>query len=147
VPGCIASFVNCLTDSLSHLVFVRFVPLCASVCASVCVCVCARVCACVCVCVWIPLPLTVTMRLLAERKSIPVRKITVELSHDRIYAKDCESCHTESGKIDRIVRNIKLEGDGLTDDHIKQLHRAADACPVHKSMETETTFVTHMQQE
>src|SRR6201994_3417826 len=38
---------------------------------------------------------SMTMRLYAERKSLPLARTTVRLKHSRIYAKDCETCETQ----------------------------------------------------
>src|SRR5262249_36536938 len=43
-----------------------------------------------------------TLRLYAERKALPLERVTVELSHARIHAADCEDCETKEGMIDRI---------------------------------------------
>ena len=51
-----------------------------------------------------------TLRLYAERKSLPLDRVTVTLRHDRIHAEDCESCETREGMINRIDRAIALEG-------------------------------------
>src|ERR687893_430160 len=51
-----------------------------------------------------------TLRMYADRKGWPLESVTVRLSHDRIHAKDCEECETEEGRIDRIQREIELEG-------------------------------------
>ena len=35
----------------------------------------------------------------------------MRLTHDKIHAADCEECETKEGKIDRIDREITLEGE------------------------------------
>jgi putative redox protein len=47
-----------------------------------------------------------TLRLYAERKALPLERVTVELSHSRIHAADCETCETKEGMVDRIERTI-----------------------------------------
>ncbi|HET7252906.1 MAG TPA: alpha/beta fold hydrolase, partial [Xanthobacteraceae bacterium] len=47
-----------------------------------------------------------TLRLYAERKALPLERVTVELSHSRIHAADCETCETKEGMVDRIERGI-----------------------------------------
>ena len=51
-----------------------------------------------------------TLRMYADRKGWPLESVTVCLSQDRIHATDCEECETEEGRIDRIEREIELEG-------------------------------------
>jgi uncharacterized OsmC-like protein/alpha-beta hydrolase superfamily lysophospholipase len=79
-----------------------------------------------------------TLRLYAERKGLPVQRITVELSHDKIYAKDCEGCETESGKIDRA---IAIEGD-LNEEQRARLLEIANRCPVHRTLHSEVLIQT-----
>ena len=50
-----------------------------------------------------------TLRLYAERKALPLDQVTVELSHAKIHAADCEACETKEGMIDRIERAITLD--------------------------------------
>src|SRR6185369_9693223 len=52
---------------------------------------------------------SMTIRLYAEHKKLPLRRVVVRLKHDKIHAVDCENCETKEGKIDRIEREITLE--------------------------------------
>jgi hypothetical protein len=51
-----------------------------------------------------------TLALYARRKQWPLQGVTVRLSHSRIHAADCADCETKEGQIDRIEREIALEG-------------------------------------
>ena len=51
---------------------------------------------------------SMTMRLYADRKALPLERVTVRLTHDKIHAEDCENCETKEGMIDRIDRTITL---------------------------------------
>ena len=55
-----------------------------------------------------------TLRLYADRKSLPLERVTVTLSHSKIYAGDCAECETKEGMLDQIERAIAL--DGALDD-------------------------------
>lgn len=77
-----------------------------------------------------------TLRMYAERKGIPLDDVTVRLAHDRIHAEDCASCETEDGRIDRIRKQIVVEGD-LDDEMRADLARIADRCPVHRTLQGE----------
>jgi putative redox protein len=78
-----------------------------------------------------------TLRMYADRKEWPLDSVTVRLSHGKIYADDCANCETETGKIDRIEREIELEGD-LDDAQREKLLEIADKCPVHRTLTSET---------
>lgn len=79
-----------------------------------------------------------TIRMYADRKQIPLDKVSVTLKHDKIHAEDCETCETESGKVDRIARDLKLDGN-LTPEQKDKLLEIADKCPVHRTLHSEIT--------
>jgi putative redox protein len=84
---------------------------------------------------------SMTMRLYAERKSIPLDRVTVTLKHGRIYAKDCETCETQEGMISRIERTITMDG-ALDAEQRRKLMEIADKCPVHRTLTSEIDIVT-----
>jgi len=84
---------------------------------------------------------TMTMRLYAERKQLPLDRVTVRLTHDRIHAEDCEDCETKAGMIDRIERAISLDGALAPDDRAR-LMEIADKCPVHRMLTSEINIRT-----
>src|SRR5258708_19028800 len=53
---------------------------------------------------------SMTLRLFARRKQWPLDRVVVRLRHARIHAEDCASCETKTGLIDRIEREIELQG-------------------------------------
>ena len=79
---------------------------------------------------------TMTMRMYAERKGYALEHAEVRLSHDKIYAKDCESCETKAGKIDQIKTEITLSGD-LSDEERQKIFEIAERCPVHRTITSE----------
>ncbi|MDV6013601.1 bifunctional alpha/beta hydrolase/OsmC family protein [Haloechinothrix sp. LS1_15] len=82
-----------------------------------------------------------TLRMYADRKEWALQHVAVSLRHSRIYARDCESCETEQGKIDRIERSIEIDGD-LDEDQRQRLLAIADKCPVHRTLHSETVIDT-----
>ena len=84
---------------------------------------------------------TMTLRMYARHKGLPLDRVTVRLRHRKIHAKDCEECETEKGKIDRIDREIVIEGD-LDAAQRERLLQIADRCPVHRSLHSEVRIVT-----
>lgn len=84
---------------------------------------------------------SMTMRLYADRKSFPLERATVTLSHSKIYAKDCAECETKEGMLDQIEVAIGLEGP-LDADQRKRIVEIADKCPVHRTLTSEIRIVT-----
>jgi uncharacterized OsmC-like protein len=54
---------------------------------------------------------SMTLRLYANRKGLPLDRVTVRLNHARIHAVDREDCETKEGIIHRVERVISLQGD------------------------------------
>jgi uncharacterized OsmC-like protein/alpha-beta hydrolase superfamily lysophospholipase len=84
---------------------------------------------------------SMTIRLYAERKQIPLVRTLVRLRHDKIYAADCANCETKEGKIDHIAREISFEGD-LDAATRARLLEIADKCPVHRTLKSEVDIRT-----
>jgi putative redox protein len=84
---------------------------------------------------------SMTIRLYADLKQIPLARTQVRLRHEKIYATDCAECETKEGKIDHIDRTIAFEGD-LTDEQRKRLLEIADKCPVHRTLKSEVDIRT-----
>lgn len=84
-----------------------------------------------------------TLQLYARHKKIPLERVEVSLSHDRIHAKDCQDCETKDGTIDRIERYISLTGD-LTEEQKTRMLQIAQRCPVHKTLTSEISIKDHL---
>jgi putative redox protein len=82
-----------------------------------------------------------TLRLYAERKALPLDRVTVRLNHAKIHAADCAECETKEGMIDRIDRAITLTGE-LDDTQRVRLLEIADKCPVHRTLTSEIEIRT-----
>jgi putative redox protein len=84
---------------------------------------------------------SMTMRLYAENKKLPLDRVSVRLTHNKIHAEDCLNCETKVGMLDRIDRNITLEG-ALSAEERKRLMEIADKCPVHRTLKSEIDIRT-----
>lgn len=82
-----------------------------------------------------------TIRLYAEHKKLPLTRVSVRLTHNKIHAKDCEDCETVEGKIDRIDRSITFEG-ALDEAQRARMMEIADKCPVHRTLKSEIDIRT-----
>ena len=84
---------------------------------------------------------SMTLRLYAEHKKLPLERVSVRLMHNRIHAEDCLNCETREGMVDRIDRNITMEGP-LDAEQRKRLLEIADKCPVHRTLESDIEIRT-----
>jgi uncharacterized OsmC-like protein/pimeloyl-ACP methyl ester carboxylesterase len=85
---------------------------------------------------------SMTMRMYADRKSLPLERITVTLTHQKIHAEDCAECETKAGMLDQIDRVIAMEG-ALDAEQRQKLMEIADKCPVHRTLTSEVRILTH----
>lgn len=78
---------------------------------------------------------SMTMRIYANRKQLPLERVTVRLTHKKVHTEDCEECEDKARIIDRIDRTIALEG-ALDAEQRKRLMEIADKCPVHRTLKS-----------
>ncbi len=79
---------------------------------------------------------SMTLRMYADRKDLPLDSVVVRLKHQKIHAEDCQQCETTTGKIDTIEREIELDGP-LDQEQRQRLLEIADRCPVHRTLHSE----------
>ena len=77
---------------------------------------------------------SMTVRLYAEQKKLPLQRVSVRLTHHKVHEKDCEDCESKNSKLDRVERAITFEG-ALDEAQRKRLLEIADKCPVHRTLE------------
>ena len=82
-----------------------------------------------------------TVRLYAQRKVLPLDRVTVRLSHSKIHALDCANCETKEGMLDRIDCAITLSGN-LDESQRARLMEIANKCPVHRTLTSEIEIRT-----
>lgn len=86
---------------------------------------------------------SMTLQMYARHKKLPLTKTVVRLTHQKIHANDCEGCETDSGKIDRIEREIELFGE-LDEKQRERLLAIAERCPVHKTLHSEVDIISRL---
>jgi putative redox protein len=89
---------------------------------------------------------SITLRMYAERKGLPLTGVRVRLRHAKIHAADCADCETREGKLDHIERELELEG-ALDAEQRARLREIADRCPVHRTLEGEIVVQTTLRGE
>ena len=82
-----------------------------------------------------------TVALYARRKTWPLERVTVRLSHSRIHAADCAECDTKAGHIDRIEWSVQCHGD-LSAEQRTRLLQIAQMCPVHRTLRAQVHIST-----
>ena len=87
-----------------------------------------------------------TLRLYAKHKGIELGRVSVDVDHDRVHARDCEECaegvREGGGKVDRFARTIRAEG--VAPDLHGKLIEIAGKCPVHRTLERGAAVVTRV---
>ena len=86
---------------------------------------------------------SMTLRMYAKLKKIPLEKIIIRLTHEKIHADDCSECESNDSKIDHIERLIELEGT-ITEEQRTQLLAIANKCPVHRTLTSKINIKTKL---
>ncbi len=86
---------------------------------------------------------SMTLRLYAERKGLPLERVVVHLKREKIHANDCADCETREGMLDQIERTLELPG-ALDDAQRQRLLEIADKCPVHRTLTSEVKIRTRL---
>ena len=93
---------------------------------------------------------SMTLRMYADRKKLPLDHVTVEVTHGKVHAEDCMECADNerlagrTGMIDRFDRVLHIAGDDLTDADRAKLVEIADKCPVHRTLSAASSIVTRL---
>jgi len=83
---------------------------------------------------------SMTLRMYARRKNWPLARVRVTLTHEKLHAEDCAECESKMGRVDRIERAIRIDGD-LDADQRTRLMEIANRCPVHQTLTSETVII------
>ena len=85
---------------------------------------------------------TMTIRLYADRKKLPLERVTCRVDHEKTHAKDMDQGVGDNDvKPDKFTRRIMLEGP-LSEEVKARIMEIADKCPVHKTLHQGATIVT-----
>lgn len=86
---------------------------------------------------------SMTLRMYATRKNIPLEGIRVILSQQKVYNEDLSNCVDKDERLDLIQRVIYLKGD-LSSEQKEDLFRIANKCPVHKTLSQPSLIQTSL---
>ncbi|MDG1418559.1 MAG: bifunctional alpha/beta hydrolase/OsmC family protein [Maricaulis sp.] len=85
---------------------------------------------------------SMTIRMYAQRKKWPLRRVSVTLNHEKGHAEDCANCvDGQEKRIDIIERSVELVGE-LDAAQRKRLLEIADMCPVHRTLNSPVVIRT-----
>ncbi len=86
---------------------------------------------------------SMTIRMYADHKGIPLEGLRIMLEHEKVHAKDCDACETGTAKLDKISRKIFLAGD-LSSEQREKIKAIADKCPVHRTLQSKVWVATEL---
>ncbi len=86
---------------------------------------------------------SITTRMYANYKKIPLDNIIVKLKHEKVHADDCKNCENDNAKIDRISLSLTLEGN-LSQEQRDKLLEIANKCPVHRTLTSSVQIISKL---
>ena len=90
---------------------------------------------------------TMTLRMYAERKGLPLDRALVRVAHEKVHEQDMERMvGAADARPDRFTRSITLEGP-LDEGQRARLIEIANRCPVHKTLERGASVATEARDE
>ncbi|MEM6732889.1 MAG: OsmC family protein, partial [Myxococcota bacterium] len=84
---------------------------------------------------------SMTMRMYADHKGWPLKRVRVRLRHEKKYVDDASQFDTPA-KIDHIYKAIHIEGDELDDSQRERLLEIAERCPVNRTLNSPVVIET-----
>ena len=92
--------------------------------------------------------MAITLLMYARRKQWRVVEVSIDLSHEKVLARECADCSQDEidaagplGRIDLIRTELFVRGD-LTEEQVARLLDIANRCPVHRTLETPPKIVS-----
>lgn len=84
---------------------------------------------------------SMTLRLYADHKNIPLGRVSVDVAHEKVHAADCAADVSSHRKIDRFTRIIAVDGE-VTEELRAKIIEIANKCPVHRTLESASVVST-----
>jgi putative redox protein len=84
--------------------------------------------------------MVITIEMYARRKQWPLSGVAIDLTHEKVFAADCEYCTQDEideagpqGRIDVITTRVSVEG-ALSEAQVARLREIGQRCPVHRTL-------------
>ena len=85
-----------------------------------------------------------TLRLYAAKRGWALDSVEMQLSHERIHARDCAECdENDNVMVDLIRLHIAVTGE-LDEEQEARLLTIAKRCPVHRTLDGGPTIITEL---
>jgi len=84
---------------------------------------------------------SMTLRMYANHKKLPISDIQVSLRYQRVHGEDCAACEEQGKGLERITREIRYTGT-LDEQQTTRFLAIADRCPVHRTLTGRLTIDT-----
>lgn len=85
---------------------------------------------------------TMTVRMYADHKKLPLDRVVVEVNHDKVHSDDSAAASGGARRrVDQFTRRLHLTGD-LDDETRRRMLEIADRCPVHLTLHESSKIVT-----
>lgn len=88
-----------------------------------------------------------TLRIYADFKKVELGPVSVDVSHEKMHAKDCADCAPDiqagGGKIDTFDRIISIGGT-VPEELADKIVEIANKCPVHRTLESRSHIRTRV---
>ena len=85
-----------------------------------------------------------TLRLYAGRKGWPLESVDIQLSHERVHARDCAECEEKDDVMLDLIRSYIVVTGSLDEEQGTLLLEIAKRCPVHRTLEGGPTIVSEL---
>ena len=74
-----------------------------------------------------------TVIMYARRKGWPVESVRVEMSYERVHARDCEDCEEQDAYLEQFSKVVTVSGP-LDETQRARLEEISRKCPVHRTL-------------
>ena len=86
---------------------------------------------------------SITVRMYADRKGLPLEDVQVRLAYATVQAEDCDTHNDDAELVDGIQEELIVVGD-LSEAQRRRLAEIAARCPVHRTLGSPISICTRL---